>query len=252
MDFLFTLLDFFTTGLGTLLTVVLVGLIVLLRDWRLSLAGLVLVQASVASSLVNVHGVSAEWAGLQIAVAALCALILAISAYQVRLNRLTRLPGALWLRLMALLVVAFTWWMLDLPLTLPKVEPQLSQVLAWIALSALLLLGLNDSPFFTGVALLLWCIPAHAMTAILLVNPSLTVAIGVVELLIALACSYLILVDRGPVSVAVPTLTDVTFPEAGLPAPQPLQRSPATGARRRTAPFVPARGKRALTMEKRP
>jgi hypothetical protein len=81
---------------------------------------------------------------------------------------------------------------------------------------------MGNSPFFTAVALLLWCIPVQSVAATVVAIPSLIAVIGILELLVALACSYLILTEEHPVTARSPVLTDITFPAEGESFPVPI------------------------------
>jgi hypothetical protein len=85
-------------------------------------------------------------------------------------------------------------------------------MLAWLALTAALFLALGENPLYVGVGLLLWCVVVQAVVGPLLGIPSLAAIIGIVELLLALACSYLVLVDEAPATRAPQVITDVAFP----------------------------------------
>jgi hypothetical protein len=83
----------------------------------------------------------------------------------------------------------------------------------WLGLTMLLMLGLSDNPLFSGVALLLWFIPAQVTVAGIVPYPGLFALIGGLELLITLTASYLILVDRRPVAARRLVMTDIVFPD---------------------------------------
>jgi hypothetical protein len=117
---------------------------------------------------------------------------------------------------------------------LPVVGTDVAELFVWLALCALLMLGLGDNPLFTATGLLLWCVPAQALISIILAIPALSALIGIVELLVALACSYLVLVELLPVAATRSVLTDIIFPEQdavlrmddespGAAGPRPIQ-----------------------------
>jgi hypothetical protein len=62
---------------------------------------------------------------------------------------------------------------------------------------------------------------------VLLGIPALIALIGMLELVIALACSYLVLVEQLPVTEAPPILTDIAFPDlTAREAPAPVAPTP--------------------------
>jgi len=73
----------------------------------------------------------------------------------------------------------------------------------------------GDDPFFTGVALLLWCIPVQAIVEILLPIPQLFILIDIIEIVVALACSYLMLTARTLNLEENTVVTDLTFATDG-------------------------------------
>jgi hypothetical protein len=79
-------------------------------------------------------------------------------------------------------------------------------------MTTLILMGLSDDPLFTGVAMLLWCVPAQAVVWVLLGIPALIALIGIAELAVALACSYLVLSAQQPAENKQAVLTDIAFP----------------------------------------
>ena len=141
-----------------------------------------------------------------------------------------RQAGSLWLRLMAVLLLFGGWRLLDINVTLPGVDADLAQLLGWLALCALLMLGLGASPLHAGVALLLWLAVVQAFVAMVLEVPSLVALIGILQLFVALACSYLLIAEWTPVQRSRPILTDVAFPEHAAPAEMRAGLATVTGA----------------------
>lgn len=214
-------LEIFASGLGILAIGVLVTLIFLLWRWQLALVGLLGVQLGVVGLVVKVHNLPVRWATIQLLAMGFCGLLLALSARQVRLQTVQQ-PGSWVLRLVTLGLLLVSWQIFNLRLPIPVVTPQVTQLFIWLALCALVILSLGDAPFFTGIALLLWCIPIQAAMEIILPGHELAVLIGVVEILITLACSYMILVEHTPATQESSIATDITFPTEGTtPLPVP-------------------------------
>lgn len=240
IPWLLTTFTFFASGLG-ILTIGAVALLMLfLWEWRSFLVGLCIIQLGVAVLVTYVHQVEMKWAQVQILVIALSAAMLFLSARQIRFALPYQRPGSWFIRLMAVTLLLICWRLFDLDLALPVVATPLAQLFLWLAVCALIMLGLSDAPLSTAVALLLWFIPVQAFIQILLPEFRLFVLIGIVQLLSALACSYLMLAARLPETVTVARPTDMTFPRS-LPArpvlpplpelPKPAPRLLPTGGR---------------------
>ncbi len=117
-----------------------------------------------------------------------------------------------------------SWRVFDLNLAIPLLVPAVTRLFVWLGLCALVLLSLSDNPLFTGIALLLWCIPMQVIVQLLAPGHNLFVLIGITEIMLTLACSYLALVAAVPAARQRPVWTDVAFPDAAtqrlaLPAP---------------------------------
>jgi hypothetical protein len=224
MDRLFDLLTFFSTSFGLAVTGATAAALILFWDWRLALAGLVVVQIGVATVTVQVEHMPAEWAAIMTAVTCLACLILALSAQQAGTSPSLRQAGTWLLRALALALVYLAWRALGRGVRLPELVPQVTALFVWLGICVLMILGMSNDPLFTAVGLLLWCIPVQAVVAVLLGVPALIALIGILELVVALACSYLVLAEQLPAVEQQPVLTDITFPDR-LPGALP---SPAT------------------------
>jgi hypothetical protein len=243
MDALFSSLNFIASGGGILFVGALATVIVLFWDWRVALIGLFLVQLLLAALMVRVHGIPVQWAMVQTLVIGLCAIMLALSAMQVRLGQGGRQSGNWFFRGLILALLIAGWRILDLRAPLPLVNPQIIQLLGWLALMALLMLSLGDSPLFGAVALLLWCGVTHSLAVIFAPIPELIVGIGLAEIVLGLTCSYLILAERLPRSKTRPVLTDVVFPAADQgvhSAPLPKRTNGSPVSEKADLPVVPA------------
>jgi hypothetical protein len=128
----------------------------------------------------------------------ICILMLATSGIQVQMGRSGRQSGGWFFRLLVLLLMGMALQALDLSFVLPEFAPALARIFGWIALIALLMLSLGDNPLFTAVALLIWCVLGQVLAAIYAPVAEVTVLIGLVELVVALTCSYLIVAEGLP------------------------------------------------------
>jgi hypothetical protein len=237
-------LSFFASGLGVLSLAVIATLIFVLWEWRSALLALIVLQLGLAALMVEVHGLPTQWAAVQIMVILLCTFLLSLSAQQMRGQRMAHPPGPLLLRLMVLALLLASWRVFDLHLNIPLLNPPIVRLFVWLALCALVTMALGDSPFFTAVALLLWSLPIQAVVELLLPGHNLFVIIGIVQIAVTLACSYLLLVDLTPTPAPTPVTTDSPFVEPpprlpALPSPErPLLPERASGVR--SQPVRPA------------
>lgn len=229
-------LAFFATGNGVLLLGALAALIVLLWDWRVALAVLFVEQLGVAALAVGVQNAPAQMMLVQTIVIGLSCLMLATSGLQVNLGRSGRQSGGWFFRLLVLGLLAAALMSLDLRFVLPDVSPAIARLFGWLGLIALLMLGLGDHALFTAVALLLWCVLGYAVAAFYAPVAEVMVVIGLVELAVALTCSYLILAEQLPQrSRIIPTDASIVPGPASIAvlpvaAPSPLTRKPSPHA----------------------
>jgi len=232
---MFDALSALSTPAGLTFTGVVAAMSIILWDWRASLAALLVVQSAVAVLSVNLLAVPGQWALIQIAVMVLACAILALSAAQtMRHSSSAQQSGTYLLRLVAVAFFAGAWELLEVRPDFLNFGPDVSSFFVWLAVCAALTLGLGANPFFTAVGLLFWFVPVQATAAALIGIPALVAMIGILQLLAALACSYLMLVEQAPQSLAHETLTDISFPE-GRDLEATRERVPATSLRERLA-----------------
>ncbi len=245
-------LDFFATGNGVLLLGLLAALMVLLWDWRVGLALLFVEQLGIAALAVGIEGAPAQMMLVQTFVIGLTCLMLATSGMQVHLGRSGRQSGGWFFRLLVLGLLAAALMSLDLRVVLPDVSPAIARLFAWLGLITLVMLSLGDHALFTAVALLLWCVLGYAVAAFYAPVAEVMVVIGLVELAVALACSYLILAERLPLqqrSIATDVGGAAVAPGPGAPVAavrSPLTRKMAPNATQ-TLDAVPSQAESAPT-----
>ena len=209
---MYDVLSFFGGTGGLFFIGAVAALMIILWDWRVALAGLFCVQVGVASAAVSIEQLPGDWGVVMILVMGLACLILILSAQ--RMTRTTSLyqAGTWPLRTLLLLLLLGTWQLADVNIPLPEVEPRLAQLFGWLTLCTLVMLGLSDNPLFTTIALLIWLIPAQVMAALIVNAPALVALIGMLTLLLALAGSYLVLVEQASAEQSAPIVTDISFP----------------------------------------
>ncbi|MCB0130711.1 MAG: hypothetical protein KDD78_07675, partial [Caldilineaceae bacterium] len=175
-------MSFWATGLGLLATLGVVGLIILLWDWRAALMGLVVVQLSLATLSVQIFVLPTAWGTAFLTTTVLCALILAVSMVQVGPMRSLDQAGNWLMRLFAVGILLTAWRLMSIEVALPQMTPNQVQFFTLMALSALMMLSLGDNPLFVGVALLLWMMTAQVLIAVLLPQPTILVMLGALQL----------------------------------------------------------------------
>lgn len=212
MDNIFGLLNFFGGTTGFVLITAMTALIIVLWEWRLALLGLFGVQVGVAAAAVSVGQLPSEWAGVMVLVTGLACLILALSAQQMTRTTTLYQAGTWQLRGLLLVLLYVAWSLADLVVPVPEVAPQLVDLFIWLTLCMLMILGLSDNPLFASVALLIWLIPVQVITVVIVNSPALVALIGMLSLLLALAGSYLILVEQVSAEQSAPVVTDISFP----------------------------------------
>lgn len=222
----------FASGAGVLLLAVLSGAIVILWNWRMALAGAVFIHLGLASVLVHIHDVPGIVAAGQIAAVLLSAAMLALAGWLQPPAVSLRQAGNWPLRSLALLFIVGGWWFLDPGYTLPLFSLPETELLLWTSLCALALWSFSGSPLLGGAAVLLWSVLLFALAAVLLPGSGLAAVVGIADLLVVLACSYLVLLEpvaRGTVRGAAPRFLPRLGP-ANAARPWGLMRRPAQPA----------------------
>jgi hypothetical protein len=180
-----------------------VAVIVIVRDWRVALfayAGL-----SVVLALLLSHIIPPEWALLQAIVGGLIAVMLYLSARQLRWSPTS---GVSWeerwpqmaslgsFRVLAVALAAVTFLALREGIHLPQVDLLFKDAIFWLVLIGLLGLALHEEPLHAGLSLLAVLGGGELLLFSLIQSRTM---IGVLEggqLLLGLAISYLV-VSRG-------------------------------------------------------
>jgi hypothetical protein len=198
MNSFFSWFTIFTTGYGVLLTMALTLSLLVIWDWRLMLAVVIVLQLAVGTLMVTFHNVEPRWMFIQWIVLLFSCATLALSVMQMRSTTLLRRRNNLVMHLLLAPLLIAAWWLLQIDLPLPELNSAARQLFLWLAVVALVQLSIGDDPTSIGVGLLIWCIPLHALAALFTPIPSLLALIGLLELLIGLVCAYLVIADRNP------------------------------------------------------
>jgi hypothetical protein len=178
-------------------------LIVVVRDWRVVLFSYALF--TVMLTLLFAQVVPVEWALLQAIVGGLIAVMIFLSASQLRgrwgngLAWEARWPQVASLssfRAMAAALAAVAFFAVRDSVVLPKVEPLLRDVILWLTIIGILGLALHDEPLHAGLALLMVLGGGQLFLFSLVQRRMLVGLADAGQLLLGLAISYLIL-SRG-------------------------------------------------------
>lgn len=230
MNLVLAVMNFFGGTRGPLIIGLAVALIIVAWEWRVALFGLFFVQVGVAGAAVVDLRLPSDWAGVMVVVMGLSCLILAMSAQRMTRTMTLYQSGTWQMRGLLLAVVYVGWELAQVNWRFPQITPQLSDLFVWLTLCILIQLGLSSNPLFSTVALLMSLIAVQIIAAVLVNSPSLLALIGTLTLLLALAGSYLVLVEQVTIEEDKPVVTDITFPsDKRIPAPPMLSPSDEDG-----------------------
>ena len=187
------------------------AIIVAARDWRIVLAGFMVIYLGLA--LITSNLLPPEWALLRVIVGGLVAIIWSISAqragwggrflpFQSQAGVQERpLSSTTLFRSLVVVSVVVVLLTGQVRLPLPPIPTDIRLLITWLGVFALLGLALGDEALQTGVALLLWLAATQLLVSVLRQDPWLIWLLSTLELLVGLAAAYLI-VTRGPASMA--------------------------------------------------
>lgn len=173
---------------------------VIVRDWRVSLFGYVLVSVMLALLLSRI--VPMQWALLQVIVGGLVAVMLYLSAGQLRTNPREALRWeAQWPRMASLTsfraltvgLAAAMFFLVHESVELPKLEPLFRDALLWLVMMGLLGLALHEEPLHAGLSLLIFLGGAELLLFTLTQRRMMVGMVQGSQLLLGLAISYLVL-----------------------------------------------------------
>jgi hypothetical protein len=188
-------------------------LLIILWDWRLFLPGLALIQYGVGQILVHRYGVPGQWLAVYFWVIVLAALILALTPLQMPRPQPSLRSGNPFFRFLIMLLLAVLVYTLQPDIPLPILDVSTARLVLWLVACAFLVMALTDSALFTGIGLLLWFIPLQSLMAVILPLPALIALIGILQLVVALACAFLALAEDEQIAEMQLPATDVTFPD---------------------------------------
>ena len=231
--------DFWSSPTPLLVTGLLAALAVLVWDWRISLPATLFAQLLIGQAAVQRGLIPAEWGRVFAWGVVGCLLILVLSAQQSAPVTINGRLGTIAFRGLLFCLGGFLLTSVDVTNLLPLLDPQMTRTVLWLVLCALFGISTGEGALQSGLALLLWLIGAEI--ALLAVAPAavVVVVLGVVFLLVTLACAYLMLAENLALAENSPPITDVVFPADRPPRPQ-LHEKLALWRLRLTALFLGA------------
>ncbi len=176
------------------------AVVIVARDWRAALYGYALVSVMLALLLSQV--IPAEWALQQAIIGGMVAVMLYLSAGQLRGNRSRYQSAELrWpqmasltsFRLLAVALISGIFIVARDNIKLPLIEPVLRDAFLWLVLIGLLGLALHEEPLHAGLSLL---IVLGGSQLFLFTLTQQRVLVGIMQggqLLLGLAVAYLVL-----------------------------------------------------------
>ena len=185
------------------------ALVVISRDWRLTMFAYLAENVMLAVLLVQI--IPVEWALLQAIVAGLIGVIIYMSARQLRpvetygpawIGRWPQMATLTIFRMLTTALAAVTFLAIRTEVTLPVIRPPILDLFLWLVLIGLLGLALHEEPLHAGLSLLTVVAGSQLLIFTLMPQRILVGALGAVQILLGLAVSYLVL-SRGLASAAV-------------------------------------------------
>lgn len=184
--------------------VVLAGLgaavVVIVRDWRAVLAGYTLMSIMLALLLSRL--IPSEWALQQIVASGLVAVMLFLSARQLRAPRQPgmsregtwpRVASLTPFRLMAVGLLLVVYLSVRDNITLPLLDPLFRDAVVWLAFTGLLGLALHEEPLHAGLSLLIFLSGAELVVFALTQRRMIVGLLQAGHVLLGLAIAYLVM-----------------------------------------------------------
>ncbi len=188
-------------GLPAVITAgVAAALIVVARDWRLSLFAYAVFSIMLALLLSQV--IPAEWALQQVIVGGIIAVMLYLSARQLRGRKFAvqaaearwpRMASLTSFRFLAVAMLGAAFLALRTQIKLPLVDPLFGEALLWLLLVSMAGLALHEEPLHAGLALLVFLGAAELLLFTLTQRRMMVGLWQALQLLVGLAVAYLVL-----------------------------------------------------------
>lgn len=188
-------------GLPAVVTAgIVAALIVIARDWRLSLFAYAVFSVMLALLLSQV--IPVEWALQQAIVGGMIAVMLYLSARQLRSRRRAlqtaearwpRMASLTSFRFLAVAMLAAAFLALRTQIKVPLVDVLFGEALLWLVLVSMVGLALHEEPLHAGLALLVFLGAAELLLFTLTQRRMIVGLWQALQLLVGLAVAYLVL-----------------------------------------------------------
>lgn len=201
--------------------VVAAALLIIVADWRAILFILQLLY--LALTVVSLRLLPPEWAVLRMLVGALIGIMWYLSARQISRDRSeldrpantpartskqrtgepipTRWPvlaTTMSFRIVIIVMIGVGFLLTNASVALPGLSPETDFLCLWLTVMALLALALEEEPLKAGTGLLMWLAAVQIFYANLTHDARMIGVIGALELLVGLACAYLMVARAAP------------------------------------------------------
>ncbi len=200
--------SFLNGPLGVFALLLLTGLLLVVADWRLMVLGIGL-QSVLLAILATRHS-PFEWALLRMITGGLVAIMWYLSAYAIDWGghpiwwlswRWPPLSAQGALRLVMVLFVAILLWVTRPWLRLDGIDRDLALLCVWLVAMGLLALSLGNEVLTAGIGLIWWLEAFHLYYPFLEHNLIVEGTVGMLKLVVGLACAYLIVAQRETAAV---------------------------------------------------
>ncbi len=193
--------------------------IILAWNWRVSLPALLLIQVGLDQLMVARYGMAPAWAVIHVFILGLSGIILGLSMLQIETEGGAPHLTNWFFRAVLLALLGIGLGFLNVQVRLPRLEESASLLVVWLLLCGVLILALTDRPLHATFGLLLWFIPVQSLAPVILPVPPLMAILGSAQLLVVLACSYLVVAEDSVRAAQVQPITEVVFPVDESPQP---------------------------------
>lgn len=220
---LFRQLSLLITGPAVVLAGIGAALIVVPRDWRVVLLGYTLLTLMLSLLLSQV--IPAEWALQQVIVGGLVAVMLFMSARQLRAPAsVGRATDALWprmasltsFRVLAVGLAAIVFTAVREEVVVSFLSPLFTDAVLWLGLVGLLGLALHEEPLHAGLSLLTFLGATELVIFTLIQRRMLVGILQSGQVLLGLAIAYLVLAHGLATSLPAPNEPDLSNFSGGV------------------------------------
>jgi hypothetical protein len=204
-----TSIAFLSTPVGVFILIALTALLIIATDWRITVAGIGM-QSVVLAVLATRHS-PFEWAMLRMLTGGLIAIMWYLSAHFVKWGSRPiwwlswRWPPLSAYSTARLVMVVFTVILLLVArpwLYLSDIDSDLGLLCTWLVVMGILALALSNEVLTAGVGLIWWLEAFHLYYPTIEHNVVIEGTVGVIKLMVGMACAYLIVAQNPNLSAS--------------------------------------------------